>query len=101
MKLTDLFETFYMKEMNGVQKKALEMDLARLKDMSFTERRTEFKTFGKLGRVSADQIIHHRVFGTNKHDWGFSAQYPGKSEQKCYECGKTRMVSDKGTVLYR
>lgn len=103
MKLQNLFETFYLKKMTPEQREEFDAEMERWREMSHRERKEEYKPFGKLGKhAKPEHVIRHRVFGTNKHHWGFSAQYPGKHEEKCYECGVARQIRDKsGTVIYR
>jgi hypothetical protein len=102
VKLQDLFETFYMTKMTPEQQKKYDAEIERWREMSHRERKEEYKPFGKLGKLAKpEHVIRHRVFGTNKHEWAFAAQYPGKIEQRCRQCGASRQVSEKGNILYR
>jgi len=102
MKLKDLFETFYMTKMTPEQQKNFDDEMERYKEMSPSERRAEYRPFGKLGsRAKPEHIIAHRAYGTNKHDWGFSANLPGGHREQCHECGAARTISHKGNVIYR
>jgi len=64
--------------------------------------REKYKPFGKLGTTTKpEQVMQHQLAGINKHDWAFSAQYSGYSEQECRICGKRRKVSAKGHDIRR
>lgn len=89
----------YMKKLD---QKKLDIEQAKYTKMSSMEKRKEYKAVGSLGKKSLPwHIMLHRVDGSKKHDWGFDAQYPGYSQEKCSICGRTQYRYSNGAIRQR
>jgi len=101
MKLNELITEagVYMKELD---KEKFEAEQKKYRAMSRAERKEEYKPFGKLGKKSSPwHVLHHKVDGSKKHDWGFDAQYPGYTQEKCSICGRTQYRYSSGAIRQR
>jgi len=104
MKLQELCEgATYMKEMSDDQRAKYDELIDEYKEMSMKERRETYKPFGKLGKLTKpEQVLRHKVFGTNRHDMSFDAEFAAGrrgslvTEYKCIECGKVIRQNQKG-----
>lgn len=68
----------------------LQPELDKMMSMTPREQREAYKPFGKLGKLTTpEQVIQHRVDGSNKHDWGFDYQVAEFTQFMCSVCGKT------------
>lgn len=93
---------FYFKDRTKKQQDAVDAEEILFRAMGPIDQRKAYKSFGKLGRkTSPSQVMVHKALKKNQHEWGFSAQYPGYSEQQCYWCGRSRYVYSNGSIRQR
>jgi len=101
MKLKELIieSGVYMKELDKEKEEAA---LEKFRSFSPQEQRKEYKPFGRLGKLTTpQQVMMHQVDGSKQHDWGFDAQYPGYTQEKCRICGRTQYRYKNGAIRQR